>query len=117
MFSDPQTVTIATVAKTLPRVAQNGRSAVYENADGTLALTISHSNAKRSRSVVRLDRKMIGTDALNPATNKQYAESVYFVADYPLTGFTDAEISADIIGLCDLIKSSGFAAKFLGQES
>lgn len=117
MFTDPQSVTINSVATTLPRVAMNGRSAVYESSDGGLTLTISHSNAKRTRSVVRLDRKKVGSDALNPSTNKQYTESVYLVVDAPLTGFSDDELKFDIIGLADLLKSANFVTKFLGQES
>lgn len=117
MFADPQSVMIDTTPVSLPRVSMQGRSGVYESADGALTLTISHANNKRARSVVRLDRKKVGADALNPATNKQYTSSVYMVVDYPFTGFTDAELTLDIDALVTLISGSGFTAKFLGQES
>lgn len=117
MFSDPLSVTVNSVATPLPKVAANGRSGVYESADGALSLTISHTNNKRTRSVVRIDRKKVGADALNPATNKQYVSAAYLVLDHPFTGFTDDELRFDAVALADLIKSSGFIAKVLGQES
>lgn len=117
MFTDPQSVVINAVPVSLPRVSMQGRSGTYESADGALTLTISHANNKRARSVVRLDRKKVGADALNPATNKQYTSSVYLVVDYPFTGFTDTELSHDVKGITDLFDGAGFTAKFLGQES
>jgi hypothetical protein len=42
---------------------------------------------------------------------------VYLVVDAPLTGFTDDELKFDITGLVDLVKTSGWIARFLGQES
>lgn len=117
MFSDPQSITINSVPVSLPRVALNGRSGVYESADGALVLTISHSNNKRTRSVVRLDRKAIGADALNPSTNKQYTSSAYLVMDYPFTGVDDTTLSNDVKGLLALIQGTGFITRVLGQES
>lgn len=117
MFTDPQSVTINAIATSLARVAQQGRSSVYESADGALKMTISHANGNRARSVVRFDRKKVGADALNPATNKQYTSSVYLVVDVPHTGFTDVEIAYDVNGLCDLVQGTGWIARFLGQES
>jgi hypothetical protein len=80
-------------------------------------MTISHANNKRSRSVVRLDRKAVGADALSPATNKQYTSSVYLVVDYPFYGVSDATLDDDINGLCDFIQTGTNIAKILGQES
>lgn len=114
---DTQSVVVNTVTVPLAKVSMNGRASQYENADGSLKLTISHSNGNRNRSVVRLDRKKVGADALNPATNKQYIESTYLVTDSPLTGFTDDELRYDIVAIADLIKSTGWTARFLGQES
>lgn len=117
MFADPQSVTINTVAIPLPLIARNGRSGVYSTSDGSLTLTISHANAKRTRSVVRIDRKKVGADALNPSTNKQYVFSTYIVIDKPFTGFTETEMLNDVVGLLDLAKTSGFVSKVLGQQS
>lgn len=117
MFSDPQTITVNTVATPLPRVATNGRSSVYESPSGDYRLTISHSVGKRERSVVRIDHKKIGADALNPVTNRQYDEAVYIVMDKPLFGFTDDESKHLMTALVDLTKTTNFMTKFLGQES
>lgn len=117
MFTDPLAVTINSVPVSMPRVALNGRSGVYESADGALALTISHSSNKRYRSVVRLDRKAIGPDALNPATNRQYTSSAYLVVDYPFVGIDDTVLTNDVKGLTALVNGTGFIARILGQES
>lgn len=117
MFTDPQSVTISGAAKSLPRIAVGNRSAVYESQDGALTLTVSHTNNKRTRSVVRFDRKLVGPDALNPATNKQYNSAVYMVVDTPFTGIDDATVKADITGFLAYLGTAGLIDKLLGQES
>lgn len=118
MFTDPQSVTVNAVAVPLPRVSTNGRTSIYENASGDLTLTLAHSNGKRSRSVVRLDRQKTAADPLNPANFRPYSTSKYLVCDSPLNiGFTDLELQYDILALTGLVNGTGWLAKFLGQES
>lgn len=118
MYTDPQSVTIDASPVSLPRVSTQGRTSIYESADGALTLTISHVNNKRTRSVARLDRRKTSTDPLNPSTMRPYSMSTYLVIDTPLNvGFTDAEIESDAQGLIDLVGAEGFLTKFLGQES
>lgn len=116
MFADPQSITIDAVATSLPKVSASGRTGVYESADGNLMLTISHTNGKRQRSVVRIDHKKVGSDPLNPTTNKPYGSSVYLVVDQPVVGYTDAELKSIAKGLTALVNDA-FLTRFLGQES
>lgn len=117
MLSDPQSVTIGTTPVSLPRVSVGDRKATYESADGSKTLNISHVNGKRSRSVVRLDDSKMASDPANPSINKQVGASVYTVVDAPPTGYTDAELTDLVKANTTLINSTGFLAKFLGQES
>lgn len=117
MFSDPQSVTIDGTAVSLPKVSSVGRKGTYETPDGAVVLTINHTNGKRAWSTVRIDRKKIGPDVMNPSVNRQISQSVYIVADTPLTGFTDLETGNDLKGLMAWLTVPANLSKFLGGES
>lgn len=119
MFSDPQSVTINAVPVSLPRVSTGDMKGRFRTADGSLELSISHSAARRERSVIRLDRSKVGVDPLDSGKSKNYSCSVYLVVDAPLNGvgFTDAELEYDAKGLIALLNTAGFLAKFLGKEA
>lgn len=90
-FSDPQTITINAVANSLPRTGTTGTASSYRKDDGLVALTISHSYGKRTRSSIRLDHSKVAADPLISAQNIRYSMSVYAVIDRPITGYTVAE--------------------------
>lgn len=118
MLTDPQSITYDGSATSLPRVSVQGRSSTYESADGSLKLTVSHTNGKRERSEVRLDHTKVSSDPLFPSQNKPYSLSVYGVVNRPLnTGYTDAEAQLVYDALTALMANATFKAKFLGQES
>lgn len=118
MFVDPQTVTIDTVANSLPRVSTGDRTATYSNGDDTLSLTVSHvaSNKGRVRRMVRLDFTEISADPFLPTQNVQVSGSCYLVIDEPPTGFTDAELLAKVKGLRDWLNDAN-VTKVLAGES
>lgn len=116
MFTDPQTVTINAVAKVMPRVEQAGKTSLYQLADETFKLRISHQPAKnRVRSMVRLDQRIVATDPLTSVDD--YADAgIYVVCDRPLIGHSLAQLEymrAGLFTLCD----ATFFAKLFGQES
>ncbi len=118
MFSDPLSVTYNAVATSLPKVIAGNRSGVYESADNTLRLTISHSNGKRERSEIRLDHRKNATDPLDPTKLRPYDMSVYAVVNRPAgVGYTDAEAQLVYDALLAFASVSGNKTKFLGQES
>lgn len=116
MLADPQTVTINAVAKVMPRVEQEGKSALYQLADNTFKLKVSHQPAKdRVRSMVRLDQRLVVPDPLTSVNDFEDA-GIYIVLDRPLAGFSLAQLEymrAGIFALCD----ATFFAKLYGQES
>lgn len=118
-LTDPQIVTIAAAPNTLPRTGTGPSSSVYLEADGDLAMTISHTGGKRRRSVARLDRTKTAADPLISAQNILHRFGVYLVVDKPVTGFTIAEQKDICLGLTAWLSDSSGAnlVKFLGGES
>lgn len=115
-FSDPQSVTINSVATSLPRVSIEPQGAVYRNADETVQLRISHLSSKgRKRRMVRLDQTVIAADPLT-AENAEQKAGIYLVIDEPTWGFTDAQLDYLVDALIAW-HTSGNIAKVLGGES
>lgn len=84
MFSDPMSITRETVVKSLPRIAIQGQSSTYRQADGANTVKVSHQSTskQRVRRMIRLDAVVPGTNALTgAATNGTCA--VYLVIDQP----------------------------------
>lgn len=119
MLSDPQSLTVSGATVSLPRIEAGNMNGRFRNADGSLTLTVNHTNGKRERSFIRLDRSKIGADVLDPTKQRNYASAAWLVLDAPLNGvgFTDAELEADIKALAALITSAGFLTKILGKEA
>lgn len=118
MFSDPQSVTIATVAKTLPRVSSGDFSGQFRASDGAYTLSVKHTSNKRDRSVVRLDTRKVGANPLDPTKNLPYSASVYVVVDAPPqgNGFTSTELEDLTKGLVAYLTAAN-VTKFVGKES
>lgn len=120
MFTDPQTITINSIAKTLARVMQNGTSAVYKTADGNFTFTISHQTSGKSgnsriRTMVRLDQRAVVADPLT-AENDYQVLSQYYVIDRPEVGFTDTQVDQHRAGLTAWLTTAN-VGKLFGQES
>lgn len=117
-FTDPQTVTINTVANTLPRVSTNGTTSSYKKDDGTVTLSASHSYGKRIRSTIRLDHSKIAPDPLISSTSIKFSMSAYVVVDRPNVGYTNAEAKqiADALFAYLTASSGANVTKFLGGE-
>lgn len=92
MFTDPQSVTVNAVAKSMPRVSTKDLSSQYANADETFRLNLSHQRSnKRIRSMARIDQKAIVADPLT-AVNDYDTLSFYVVIDRPEVGFTVTDV-------------------------
>lgn len=116
MFSDPQVITVNSVAKSMPRVEQNGRQAVYSLADGSFKLTISHqANKDRVRSMARFDQRLIAVDPISSANDYEDG-GIYVVVDRPLVGFSLTQLEQMRAGFLTWLDSTAFA-KLFGQES
>lgn len=116
MFSEPQTVTINAVAKTLPRVSFGDRKGVFEDTLGN-RLTVSHSTGKRNRHIVRLDVTKTAVDPLLDGVSKEYSMSAQLIIDVPPVGFTADEQSKNANALVDWADVAGTLLKVTGGES
>lgn len=115
-FSDPQSVTVNAVAKSMPRISSSGTSAIYANSDETFKLTISHTKSKeRIRSMARIDQRAIVPDPLT-SVNDFETLSFYFVIDRPFVGFSSSAVEELIVGLKTWLDSTTMG-KLYGQES
>lgn len=119
MFVDPQSVTIATVANSLPRVSVGDRQASYSKEDDTLSLAISHavSAKKRTRRMVRLDHSKIASDPFVSGNNRPVSSSCYLVVDEPADGaYTNTELLDIVKGLLGWLSDAN-VSKLLAGES
>jgi hypothetical protein len=117
MFSEPQTVTLNAVAKSLPRTGLGSYDGTFESDAEGLKLRISHQFGKRTRRTVRLDSKDIAADPYLDGTNRPVSMSAYLVVDVPPVGYTSTEISHVVQGLIDCLDEPANLSKVLGSES
>jgi len=117
-FSDPQSVTINSIANSLPRVSSGVNSGSFSKDDGTVKLAVSHAYGKRNRRTVRVDHKKVAADPLT-AVNAEYSMSVYIVVDSPKVGYTIAEQKQIVDGLTAYLTatSGSKVTQLLGGEN
>ena len=115
MFSEPQTVTIATVAKPLPRVSFGDRKGIFEDALGN-RLSFSHTFGRRNRHIVRLDNTMKAADPLLDGVSREYSMSVQLIVDIPPVGFSNTQQVDIAKALADYCTAANLA-KVIGGES
>lgn len=118
-LSDPQSVTINTVANPLPRISVDRNASTYSKDTGDLKLAISSSYGKRTRRAVRMDFRKTAADPMFPAQNAPYSMSCTLVVDVPVTGYSVTEQKQIVDGLLAWATASSGAnlTKILGGES
>lgn len=116
MFADPQSVTINSVAQSLPAIARDDSSSVYRKDDGNVELVVSRTFGKRNRYSARLNQRKIAADPLSSANNVEYKQSVYIVIDVPPVGYTNVE-AKDLALALTVWASSANLLKVLGGET
>lgn len=120
MLTDPQTITVNAVAKTMPRTLQQGTSSTYELADRTFALSIKHNSYKqdkksRVKSLVVFSQRAVVPDPLT-AVNDYETVNVSFQIDRPDAGFTSVQIQQMVTGFESWLNST-MVDKLYGRES
>lgn len=116
MFTDPQSVTVAGVAKSMPKISSKDMSSSYKNSDGTFSLTLSHQvSAQRVRSMVRIDQRAVVADPLT-SVNDWETLSFYFVIDRPEVGFSSTQVNDLVAGLKTWLDATA-VGKLFGKES
>lgn len=116
MFSEPQTVTINAVPKTLVRVSFGDRKGIFEDVLGN-RLTVTHSQGRRNRHIVRLDTTKTAVDPLLDGVSREYSMSAQLIIDVPPVGFTADEQSKNAKALIDWAAAAGVLLKVTSGES
>lgn len=106
-FTDPQTITVNAVDKTLNRIKSDGYRSEYATADEEFKLIISHQEGSngRTRRMIRVDQRVVATDPLT-SVNEYKSAGVYFVIDEPEYGFSDTELDYQVQALCTWLSSA-----------
>jgi hypothetical protein len=118
MFSDPQSITINSIAVSLAKVSADGLKSTYRSSDGIHTLVISHQigKDKRVRSMYRLDKRAIVANPLD-STDQDYDNlGVYVVIDRPEYGFDATAVGQLAAGVFSELDSTALG-KLFGLES
>jgi len=116
MLTDPQSITISGVAKSMPKILAQGLKSVYQSNDKAYTLTISHQESgKKVRTLVRFDLRAVKADPLTSANNWETL-SFQTVIDRPLTGFSVTDLTDHITGFKTWFDNT-LVGKLYGEES
>lgn len=93
MFSDPQSITYSTVAKSLPTTGRGTDESTYKLNDSGVIYTmkLGHQFKRRNRVVARLQRDSYASDPLVPTQNILASMTATFTLDFPNVGLTTAD--------------------------
>jgi len=118
-YADPQSVTIAGSAVSLPRVSSDHNAGSFSSNDGLVKLSVSHTNGKRNRRVLRLDHKKVAADPFTTGVNTNYNMACYVVCDVPTVGYTVAQQKEIVDALVVYLTASTGArvTQLLGGEN
>lgn len=118
-FADPQSVTINSIANTLPRTSNGVNSGAFTKDDATVKLGVSHQYGKRVRRQIRLDHQKYAADPLVSAQNVLRSMSAYLVVDVPIQGYTVVEQKQIVDALTAYLTASTGAkvTQLLGGEN
>lgn len=93
MFSDPQSITVNAVAKSLAAVSRMENASVYKMDTGDYSLTITKARTRdRKRFTVRIDAFKIADDPLIVTTKVASQATVMLTINSPLAGFSNVEL-------------------------
>lgn len=120
MLSDPQTITVNAVPKTMPKVLVENSHSLYQLADLTFSLDVRHTNRnvsgkRRVRSLVTFTQNAVVAD---PVTAVNDMESLVFSVqiDRPEQGFSSTQLQQLVTGFNSWLNST-MVDKLYGRES
>lgn len=91
-FTDPQSVTVASVANSLPRVLTGTVVGQFGSNDGTIELVVDpRGTSKRRRSSAKLYIRKTVADSLT-GLNRIEQHMVSITTDRPSSGITDTDV-------------------------
>lgn len=118
VFSDPQSVTYSTVAKSLPAIGRSDSQSEYKLNDSGVVydLILSHQFKARNRVVARLQRDSAVSDPLVPAQNILASMTATMTIDFPKVGLSTADAQALGKALRDWLTDANIL-KLVGGET
>jgi hypothetical protein len=119
MLSDPQSITYAGSAVSLPAIGRSDTLSEYKNtvAGVVYDLQVSHSFKTRNRAVVRFQRTAAVTDPLVPAQNITASMTATLTVDFPTTGFTSSDADSLAQALLAWASTSGLMIRLCNGET
>lgn len=115
-LADPQSVTVSGVAVPLPRTGLALDQGSFTDASRETNLSVQHSNNRRVRHTVKLQKSKIVADALVSNVNVPVSYSAHIVLDLPRQGVT----ANDAVALANALVAwctSANLTKVAGGES
>lgn len=108
-LADPQSITIGGTAFSVARMpfTEKGTS-VFTDPTGLVDLSILQNKGRRSRSAIRISKRIEATDPLTAVKSSEQA-TVYLMVDRPLLGFTNADLKAMVDALAAYTAASSGA--------
>jgi hypothetical protein len=120
MLTDPQSITVNSVAKSMPRVLNEGQHALYQMPDSTFSLDVKHVSSKRDKktrvkSLATFTQRAVVPDPLT-SINDYETVAVSIMIDRPEAGFTSTQIDQMVVGFKTWLDST-MVGKLFGKES
>lgn len=109
MFSDPQTLTISSVAHPMSRVGLDLNAGTFREGNGEHMMTMSHTYGKRIRRQHRVDYKIMAPDVMDSSLNVPYSAAFYLVADVPEVGIAQSALEAQLTAYLTWHTETSFA--------
>lgn len=118
-LTDPQTITVNSVAQPLARTGTGLLAGSFQHADSTYFLDITHQKGKRNRHLIRLTATKISEDPLTPSNNVVVSASYLQIFDLPAQGFPNADFQdiVEAVSAWMTANSGAIITKILGFES
>jgi hypothetical protein len=119
-FADPQSITVDSVAQSMPRISSGVGTGAFQSNDGTWKLSVSNQTGKRVRSLIRFDQTLWDTVA---GISSPTGCSVYLVVDSPPrtsdATFTNDDLVKMAVGFLSYLSASSGAkvVQLIGQEN
>lgn len=119
-LADPQTITVNSVAKVMPRILSEGTHSTYQLSDLTFTLDVLHRTVRRDGkqrvvSTVKFIHRKVVADPLTSVNDYEFLnESVQI--DRPEAGFTATEVDQNWAGFKTWFDST-MMGKIFGRES
>lgn len=105
MLADPQSITIDGVTKTLPRILTGTQEGRFADANTSISVESTSKNG-RVRTVARLHAVKVTSDPLVSTTNILVDDSIALTFNRPTSGFSDADVLAQVKGFIAWLSAS-----------